>query len=44
MQHLPDPTSQEDAENIMNQILSVTEYTSYELVYQYYTQAYLLKK
>ncbi len=42
--HLPDPTSKEDAESILNQILSATEYNSYELVYQYYTQAYLLKK
>lgn len=40
---LPDKMSTEEASNILNEIISKTEYNSYEYVYHFYTQAYLLK-
>lgn len=40
---LPDNMSEEDATNILNGIIENTEFSSYEYVYHYYAQVYLLK-
>ena len=40
---LPDFTTDEDATNILNTIIENTPYESYEYIYHYYAQVYLLK-
>ena len=40
---LPDKMSNQDATDILNKIISNTEYTTYQSMYHFYTQAYLLE-
>ena len=40
---LPDKMSNQDATDILNKIISNTEYTNYQSMYHFYTQAYLLE-